>query len=508
MNPSSSISCSNHTEPVNSLQAEQAQLLISNLPLSVLTHALLALLLASVQFQVVPISNIHIWLVLIATILIIRSLLAIVWRYYKSTVSNNEQYWLFLFRLTVIASGTIWGIGSVILSPNEILEHQIFVGFVLAGLCAAAISSLSIDRVSTIGFLAPALLSYMCYIISQGTSIHYSMSAMIFLFLLFILASARQSGHRLQKYFNLRIKAGEAESRFRLILEYSPIATRITDLETHRVIFANQSYIDLIGTTKDRVIGIDPTRYYANSEDYADILERLDKGEHITNRLVELNVSDKTQILKWALASYIQIEYQGKPAVLGWLYDITDRKKMEEEIQHLAYHDPLTNLPNRLLLNDRIHQALSIAQRDNFSVALMFIDLDKFKPINDNYGHEVGDLLLKAVADRIRQCLRKSDSVARLGGDEFIILLPEVENAEAAFEVAEKIHTSINQPFELNELQINISSSTGLALYPEHANEENQLIQYADAAMYYAKNNGKDNVQLYNSGMKEIDIET
>lgn len=224
----------------------------------------------------------------------------------------------------------------------------------------------------------------------------------------------------------------------------------------------------------------------------------------LANRLAELIIPGKPSIIRWVLASYLQLEYQNEPAILGWFYDITDRKEMEEQVQHLAYHDPLTGLPNRMLFTDRLQQALATAKRDHAQLALLFIDLDKFKPINDTHGHHVGDLLLKEVAQRIRYCLRVSDTVARIGGDEFVVLLPMIKAEQDALEVAEKIRCSLNQPFELAGHSLSISSSTGIAIYPEHGDEEKKLMKNADAAMYYAKSVGRDNVQTYRSGMQEL----
>ena len=270
-----------------------------------------------------------------------------------------------------------------------------------------------------------------------------------------------------------------------------------------QVVFSNQRYVELIDSEPDKVIGINPKHYYANPQDYADVMERLGKGERVTNRLVELLIRNGHERTKWALASYLQLEYQNEPAVLGWFYDITDRKEMEEQVQHLAYHDPLTDLPNRMLFTDRLQQALATAKRDQAQLALMFIDLDKFKPVNDTHGHNVGDLLLKEVAQRIHDCLRESDTVARIGGDEFVVLLPVIRVAQDALEVAEKIRCALNQPFELAGHSLSISSSTGIAIYPEHGDEEKQLIKNADDAMYYAKSIGRNNVQIYRSDMQE-----
>lgn len=168
-----------------------------------------------------------------------------------------------------------------------------------------------------------------------------------------------------------------------------------------------------------------------------------------------------------------------------------------EALTRQAMHDVLTGLPNRQLLGDRLTHSLVAAQRDKSSVALMFIDLDEFKPVNDRYGHAVGDLLLKEAASRIQHCVRASDTVSRIGGDEFVVLLLAVEGANYAVEVAGKICHSMQQPFELQDHQFSISASIGVTLYPELAGNESDLFRQADLAMYEAKNNGRNQVCLF-----------
>ena len=189
---------------------------------------------------------------------------------------------------------------------------------------------------------------------------------------------------------------------------------------------------------------------------------------------------------------------------VGVKHDITKRKQNEERIRHLAQYDVLTDLPNRALLSDRLQQAIAAARRDETGLALILIDLDKFKPINDTLGHDVGDLLLQEVARRIQACIRESDTAARVGGDEFVVLLRSVANASDAKAVAEKIRHALNQPFALAGQSLNISSSTGIALYPEHGSEEIELSKNADVAMYHAKECGRDNVQIFRPEMLDM----
>lgn len=167
-----------------------------------------------------------------------------------------------------------------------------------------------------------------------------------------------------------------------------------------------------------------------------------------------------------------------------------ERQQMLSRLQFMAQYDSLTQLPNRELLRDRLQTALARARREQSLVALLFLDLDKFKQVNDTLGHSAGDLLLQGVAQRIRQCLREVDTVARFAGDEFVVLLEDFQSAEHAKGVAEKIRQSLNQPFELREQRQIIQPSIGIALYPLHARDEQQLLQHADKAMYLAKQSG------------------
>ena len=179
--------------------------------------------------------------------------------------------------------------------------------------------------------------------------------------------------------------------------------------------------------------------------------------------------------------------------------DISERKAAADHIHHLAHYDILTDLPNRSLLSDRLQQSISTCKRERKTLAIMFLDLDMFKNINDEHGHAMGDLLLKEVAIRIQLCLRESDTAARVGGDEFVILLPSIESEQTAFIVAEKIRIALKQPFEIDGHSLRISTSIGISIYPDHGNEEKVLLKNADTAMYLAKQKGRNTALFFNS---------
>jgi len=188
---------------------------------------------------------------------------------------------------------------------------------------------------------------------------------------------------------------------------------------------------------------------------------------------------------------------------VGCARDITERKASEAFVQHLAHHDALTDLPNRALLNERLRQALAQVRRDRAKLAVLFIDLDRLKPVNDTLGHDIGDLLLMEVAARLRSVMtRRVDTVARLGGDEFVILLPRINKEQDAEAAAERVLFALRQPFKADQHTIRISASIGVAFAPQHGLEADTLLKNADAAMYCAKREGSDDFRIFAESMQ------
>ena len=177
--------------------------------------------------------------------------------------------------------------------------------------------------------------------------------------------------------------------------------------------------------------------------------------------------------------------------------NVTDRILTRERLIHMASHDVLTDLPNRGLFAERLQQALELAMRNATKLALLFIDLDQFKPINDTWGHRVGDLLLRAVAESMKQRLRAADTIGRLGGDEFVVLLTDLAGPDGALRVAEELRQALAQPFVIEGHALSISASIGIALYPDHGANAEDLTRHADAAMYRAKQGGRNRLDLF-----------
>jgi len=185
--------------------------------------------------------------------------------------------------------------------------------------------------------------------------------------------------------------------------------------------------------------------------------------------------------------------------ILLAIEDITTRKEMEEKIKRLAYHDSLTGLPNRMLLSDRLNMAKILSDRNRKKLALMMLDIDKFKEINDTLGHHIGDLLLQVVAEKLTGILRKEDTVARFGGDEFVLVLPDQKDVQTALNVARKIIDAFRDTVVLEGRALIITSSIGISIYPDHGQDIDTVLKNADSAMYRAKQAGRNQYRLYNA---------
>lgn len=233
----------------------------------------------------------------------------------------------------------------------------------------------------------------------------------------------------------------------------------------------------------------------------------IEENEIIRN--AELEVYGKDRTSRWVLANIRAVrDTNGKiELVEGTIEDITDRKRAEGRVQFLAYYDALTGLANRILLQDRLTKALASARRRNDKVALLFVDLDRFKLINDSLGHSFGDLLLQQVAERLKKWAREQDTVARIGGDEFLIVATGIEDVQDVGTTAERLLEEMNKEFVIQGRRFHISCSIGICIFPEHGADSEALVKNADAAMYSAKENGRNSFRFFSEDMNEQVLE-
>lgn len=290
----------------------------------------------------------------------------------------------------------------------------------------------------------------------------------------------------------------QSEEKHRFLLEQINAGVMVHAPDT-RVVSCNRQTSNLLGLSEQQLLG----KVAADFEcafmcedespmplDQFPVNQVIRRHQAVKNIVIGISRSDLSDRI-WVMANAFP-EFNNEGDILNitvTLIDITEHVKSPEEIHHLAHYDPLTQLPNRLLIHERIDQAIHLSRRENKNFALLFLDLDNFKIVNDSLGHHRGDLLLQQVSDRLKNCLRKGDMAGRLGGDEFVVLLPNT-GADGAAKVSGKIIDAINAPFDVDEYLLNIGISIGISIYPNDGLVSDMLTRHADIAMYHAKEAG------------------
>ena len=302
-------------------------------------------------------------------------------------------------------------------------------------------------------------------------------------------------------------KRSEADLRIAAAAFESQEGTVITDANGV-ILRVNQAFTASTGYSAEEVVGQTPRLFKSGRHDddfYRDMWETLLSQGTWQGEIWDRRKNGEVYP-KWLTISAVKDEAGVVTHYVGTHFDITERKKAEEKIQALAFSDQLTGLANRTSLHERLAQALGMAARNGKQVALMMIDLDNFKTINDTLGHQVGDLLLKEVAHRLASSIRQTDLVARLGGDEFVIVLSDIDEPADAAHVADKILTVVAAPYVLEHNELRTAASIGICLYPDDAAESQDLLKKADAAMYHAKANGRSNYQFFKEEIQQAAV--
>ena len=289
------------------------------------------------------------------------------------------------------------------------------------------------------------------------------------------------------------------EARYRSIIEKASEGIVLLDENSHQIIECNQAFCCFLGYDEDYLLG----------KNFLELIKAAegDTTQEISNTLWgkrELTFAHRDGTDLYAEVSSTLIPHNGQHCIALIIHDISERHALEKQLIFQANHDPLTHLPNRSLFNDRLKQGLAEAIRKKSRMPVTFIDLDNFKLVNDNLGHQVGDRLLVAVAERFKSFCRESDTLARIGGDEFVHLCTGCARPEDVIQVARKFQDTLREPFQIGMERIYVTATVGIAQYPEDGDSAEELIRKADTALYHAKSRGKNNFEFYNEEMNRV----
>lgn len=482
--------------------------------LGLFASSILALVLGYVQSQVVNLQSVLLWLAAVGLITILR----ICWLYMVSKHINQYTYHevanrLSQFRLMMLVAGLVWGAAGYFLFTSNHAQYQVFLLLMLAGMSAGGIVSYAADLLSaalySFGVLFPILIS----LILMDNQFSVWLPIAVTFYIGVMVQGLRRTNHEVINNFLLRVDANiknssikAGEDRYHLLLQYLPIGVFHLNSQ-QEIAFCNQQLSQILPDTAGLHKG-DKISQLTDQALLASIMQAIKDGETSCYEGLVRQEPEQWVSLIYAPMKNPHGEVSGG---IGILQDITDRKQSADVVAQLALQDYLTDLPNRRALIKRLQHAIDQYTHTKRDIALLYIDLDHFKQLNDTLGHAVGDLLLQKVSKRLVQSLRQRDMIARaarIGGDEFIVVLEDLsQHAEEALNqamlVANKITKKIHEPIKLKQDNYQCSVSIGVALYSASMGSVDDLLKHADIAMYKAKN-ARGTIEVFNQEMLDI----
>ena len=482
----------------------------SNLAPSSLAVLINTVVIAIAFWNIADKNILSLWIFLLSILVAVRFTRAKYYLKNYETISLEKEEKL--FKIKALLTAVTLSVGITYLLPDGKPYYQAFLTMIVAGLSAGTVMSLAIYKDLAIYYLSILLLPFIYFTFNLGTDLHMMMAVLITLFLILLIGFAKTYHERIVEVIVSKFLIEQtqkekklSEDNFRSIFKEAPIGVFTYNKELI-IQQANQTFATYIKAPLQKIMGLDMKQLHDQSvRPTLDIVLKDQRGFYEGDYRTTL--SDETIWIK--MQTVPMYDTNGNiTGGLGIVEDITKRIESEQKIRHQAFYDHLTGLANRLTLNDRLEQQLARLSRHKRYGAILFIDLDHFKTINDSLGHHIGDELLKSFASRAYSIIRKEDTVARLGGDEFVILLSDLSSnelyaTEHSHQVADKLHELMKKPITIEDHSLHVTLSIGINIISSKEDDINDVLKHADIAMYQAKESGRNTTCFYKDEMSK-----
>ena len=501
-----------HHVTVKRLHNEKVRLLYDNLWLPVLTSVLAGTLLVAAMWPVVASWILVTWLGTLILVSMVRLAMAYHFRRLP-LVQQQRRHWLYRFSIGAITAGCVWGTGGFVLFTGENHGQVAALSIVLAGIAAGGVTTLSAVWWVALGFVLPIILPLLVQFLLLGSPLAILIGAMLSLFLGLILTTSRRLSRIIHDNIALRVSMSareallrESENRYRAIFQHSPLGVLHFD-EHGQVTDCNSKLLEILDVNRAQLIGYRMLSRSADGEVAKAVSDALVKGTGYYEGTYYLPKASEGTPLR-AFFNGVHSVSNDMVGGMAIIEDFTERKRVEAIIYRQAFYDALTELPNRRLLIERMASLCDETQTEKQSGLLMFLDMDRFKLINDTWGHATGDDLLVQVARRLESSLREGDMAARLSGDEFVLLALFEECSEHILEARaenymREVQHTLSQPYRLANREVKVTPSMGYTCFTAAACDHEEVLKQADIAMYRAKTEGRARLCRFEPWMRD-----
>ncbi|MDI5983269.1 EAL domain-containing protein [Halomonas sp. M4R5S39] len=503
-------------ERAHLLVGEQVHMLYERLWQPVLCSVLAAVLLVTAMWPVLPAEPLLGWL---GAVLVVSGLRLWLARRFQELPGwrRRQRRWLWRFALGTLVAGGVWGIAGLVMFTMEHHGQLAALTIVLTGIAAGGVTTLSAVWWVAPAFVLPTMLPLLVQFLLQGTPLAWLLAVLVVLFLVLVMVISNRLYRFISDNLELRLTMAsreqqlrESESRYRTIFRHSPLG--VMHFDRHgRVLDCNARCLAILGIRRSRLLGLNLLEQVEDPRVVRAVSDALENGSGVFEGEYRALASGKTTPLR-AFYNAMRDADDRVTGGVAIIEDFTERKRAEATIHRQAYFDPLTDLPNRRLLIESLETAIATRRGSAGQGLVIFLDLDRFKMINDSLGHAIGDELLRQVAARLRACLEEDDMAARLSGDEFVVLVPRLSRADPAGDGAgllalaearaSDLLAAVRQPYDLDGRRISVTPSIGYTLFPFGDEAVGDVLRHADTAMYQAKALGRARICHFEPAMQ------